>query len=82
MTSRSVCKNCGAALPPRPGPGRRPRYCSLACRRAAEYARRRWDRQARRIDRYAHSRDGRSAIIVRLVREAAARLRQAAGPRP
>jgi len=82
MAKVPLCRTCGGEVPARQGPGRRARYCSVTCRRRAEYARRRWDRQDRQIARGARPRPGRSQILMRLVREAAARQRQRLGKRP
>ena len=82
MAKAPTCRVCGVQVPARQGPGRRARYCSVPCRRAVEYARRRWDRQDRQTARFALPRPGRSRILVRLYREAVARQRQRLGKRP
>jgi len=76
-------------LAKRLGPGRRARYCSTACRRAVEYARRRWDARLRRaaaLERTAaRARErgpGFNPVRALLLRWEAARLRRAAGKRP
>lgn len=46
------CCKCGSNLPEKPpGPGRPPSYCSVGCRRAAEYELRRLDGAIEREER-------------------------------
>ena len=45
------CPKCGSALPRRePGPGRPSRYCSVGCRRSAEFEIRRIDRAIEKVE--------------------------------
>ena len=85
MPKAPTCRACGAALPTRPGPGRRARYCSVACRRAVEYARRRWatlQRQAAAREQQADQYPSLVYYLPRLRRQQAADLRERAGTRP
>ena len=85
MADVTVCRSCGAPLVWRPGPGRRARYCSVACRRAVEYARRGWDatqRQAAALEQRAAAYPPSLRLLQSIWRQRAARLRRDAGPRP
>ena len=89
MAKRKTCRACGKGLTERAGPGPRAAYCSVGCRRAVEYARRRWDarvRQAAALERAAAGwleRGPRfNPVRAQLLRWEAARLRRAAGKRP
>jgi hypothetical protein len=44
-----ICRVCGATLEPA-GIGRPPRYCSITCRRSAEYELKRTNRHLERVE--------------------------------
>ena len=56
-----ACLKCGGPLPERPATGRPPAYCSVACRRAAEFEIRRLNRRLETLETKAsalrHGRD-------------------------
>ncbi len=85
MKDGLVCCTCGAPLPVRRGRGRRARYCSGTCRRAVEYARRRWEtlqRQAAALEQQADQYPSYVHFLPLLRRQQAADLRERAGKRP
>ena len=50
----TTCRKCGNAFPGRARTGRPAMYCSLACRRAAEYEIRRLSRRLERLEDERH----------------------------
>ncbi len=63
MTASPCCVRCGAGLSGRDG-RRRPKFCSVGCRRTAEYEVRRLVRRLERVDdRLAELREVRAGVI-------------------